>query len=369
MDGHRRVSLRLRLAVTARAFDTWLNYNPRNIKAPGLHQSPYGGSHLRLGLLAAAVVLTSAALTLCTAYYPVLMLGPEGDGPGPEQLAWRRAVFAYDQAQATSAAAPWSFAGFGRRVLRPGRGPAAAHARRNSGRWQPGSPRGATLLQAALRPQVKAAYLTRIARIPPVQSPEVIRARLKDFGLLRSPPRRGCSPTTSASGRATSSTSSRSCSTLAARPRRPAALPRPRSGPLTSAELALMEARIGTTRPRAPAGPGAGGVPGVVQPRVAGLRRGHPRSPNAWSASTCSSAWPRRSTRTTRSRCSATASSSATTCTSPGAAARARAAAGSRLLPPSSCVLPAGNADHRRPLLDPGHRPERRRHLLPRPAA
>lgn len=87
----RPVSLRLRVGVIARALGNWFNYNPRDRRGPGLHQSPYGSILTRLVLAIGGVLATSATLNLTTSYFPVLALGPAGTSPWERVLADRNA--------------------------------------------------------------------------------------------------------------------------------------------------------------------------------------------------------------------------------------------------------------------------------------
>lgn len=86
----------LRVKATAQAVDTWLSYNPRDRRAPGLHQSPYGTSRRRLVLACSSVLLITTALNIIAAYYPVLMLGSSREIPWLEQVAWKRSIMERD---------------------------------------------------------------------------------------------------------------------------------------------------------------------------------------------------------------------------------------------------------------------------------
>ena len=72
------------LAAVVRAIDNWINYNPRDRRAPGLYQSPYGTTSMRIGLAAAALIATSAAINLTASYFPVIALRRDG------ALSWAR---------------------------------------------------------------------------------------------------------------------------------------------------------------------------------------------------------------------------------------------------------------------------------------
>lgn len=85
--GLKPVSYGVRLRLTLKAIDTWFNYNPRDRKAPGLHQSPRGPAPRRIAAAVAGLALTGLTVNLTAAYYPVLMLGPTGARPWAEVAA------------------------------------------------------------------------------------------------------------------------------------------------------------------------------------------------------------------------------------------------------------------------------------------
>lgn len=181
----RGVPLRLRLAVAVRAVGNWLDYNPRDVRAPGVYQSPYGGSRRRIAALAAVLAVLGIALNLVSSYFPVLMLGPSGSEPWAQQVAWRRAATEHDLRKY-----PWPQNVFMARVVRHGEvfAPLPEPAPESEADFERVlarlTPEQAVYYGELTDEAERRDYLTEVATAPPVPRPVQLAPDEEDYAAL-----------------------------------------------------------------------------------------------------------------------------------------------------------------------------------------